>query len=1210
MNIEQLFNKPLTRDINGVVKADQLDDQSVWVELDEYVVTNELNRHLRSFFETYLPAIQNPDDPAVAGKIGVWVSGFFGSGKSHFIKILSYLLENREARFGGDTQRAIEFFREKIADGMLFSDIHAAVNRPADVILFNIDSRASTEDKEDAILKVFLKVFNEHVGYCGVYPHLAHLERELDEQGLYETFQKHFYELTDKRWPEERLKYRFKKDQLIKAFAMTTGQTEESARETFSSLENNFPLDIATFCKWVKSYLDRSGDKRILFLVDEVGQFVGQNTQMMLKLQTITENLGTYCGGRAWVIVTSQADIDAALGDLSAAQSNDFSKITGRFHTRISLSSSNTNEVIQKRLLQKTDAAREELGKVWNQKGDVLKNQLAFDATTTAELTSFSDNVAFVDNYPFIPYQYLLVQKVFESIRRVGATGKHLSRGERSLLDAFQNAACQIKELDIGALIPFHCFYPAIESFLETSVKQTIDMACENQSLTAFDSKILKSLFLVRYVDVVKSTLDNLVTLSIDQIDADKISLRKQIDESLTRLERQLLISRNGDEYIFLTNEEKEIENEIRHTDIESSEMTNELSKLIFDEVLQRKNVYRYPVNKQDFKVSRFCNAHAKDGATLEDLVVKVVSPLDPNYPEYHEQHCLNQSSDSNGAIIIKMGEHKRLWDELTTFIKTNRFLKLTSGQRPEQDALLREKAMENQERSKRLRHDFEDLFREAPLYAIGAKLDAGTSAPVTRMDNAYQYVIENTFGKLNILKPTPGDVLRELQSVLVADDVTQAGLDLADEGCNPQATKLVELNIALNVELNKPVYVRDVVTHFSRRPYGWPDNEILLLVGRLALAGKISFTYQKAELSLRQAYEPLTSVRKRGEIRINKIRQHDERQLRKAADLAKDLFNKTFTGTSEKELSDLISKELQRWQVALRSFKSKAETGHYPGRDKIETGLVLTSDLLGQSNGYNRVQNLLENGDSLKDFAEDFEDLDDFYTSQFSTWQQLSQALDVQFKPNRTALDKDPAAAKALTELERIYHHPEPYGLLAKVSNLIDQVQRVNEQLIDAKRSHALGRVEMRIGQVKKTLDDAGAPTDLHNKALRQLQQCKQRIESTSSLYQISSEQTEAEGFEDDAYEAINAYIESQKPKAPPVAPPQPAGIGEPTPPVITPKVVRAKQTVTVSPAETFSKAFRGGFMESSDDVETYLRSLREQLMRAVEAGDRIRIK
>ncbi|MGX8249051.1 BREX system P-loop protein BrxC, partial [Escherichia coli] len=139
-----------------------------------------------------------------------------------------------------------------------------------------------------------------------------------------------------------------------------------------------------------------------------VGQFIGNNTQMMLKLQTITENLGTACGGRAWVIVTSQEDIDAVLGDLSAKKGQDFSKIQGRFHTRISLSSSNTNEVIQKRLLEKTEAAKDQLAELFIQKGDILRNQLAFDATTTAELANYRDNVEFVDHYPFIPYQYLL----------------------------------------------------------------------------------------------------------------------------------------------------------------------------------------------------------------------------------------------------------------------------------------------------------------------------------------------------------------------------------------------------------------------------------------------------------------------------------------------------------------------------------------------------------------------------------------------------------------------------------------------------------------------------------------------------------------------------------------------------------------------------------------------------------------------------------
>jgi len=348
--------------------------------------------------------------------------------------------------------------------------------------------------------------------------------------------------------------------------------------------------------------------------------------------------------------------------------------------SRLQLSSSNTSEVIQKRLLEKTEVAAVALATVFAEKGDILRNQLSFDKTTTAALTSYSDAPSFIDNYPFVPYHYPLVQKVFESIRTKGATGKHLAMGERSLLDAFQSAAKQVKDQYIGALIPFYCFYSPIESFLEPAVKRTIDQACELKTLTEFDSKILKTLFLIRYVDVLKSTLDNLVTLSIEQIDSDKISLRKEIGESLNRLERELLIARNGDEFIFLTNEEKEIENEIQHTDVDPSDLTAKLSNIIFDELLSRQNSYRYPVNKQPYNISRFCNGHPKDGTTLEDLVVKVISPLDLHYDNYiHDQLCLNYTLEGDGCVLVKLPDQPRIFGykgldgDLARFIKTDR---------------------------------------------------------------------------------------------------------------------------------------------------------------------------------------------------------------------------------------------------------------------------------------------------------------------------------------------------------------------------------------------------------------------------------------------------------------------------------------------------------------------------------------------------------
>ena len=192
MRIKTLFQKDIARPINGVVKADQLDASSVWQELDEFVVTRELDQHLRTFFSAYGEAITRRHEPAVSGTIGVWVSGFFGSGKSHFIKVLSYLLRNDSHTYDGQTKQAVAFFEPKIKDAILLGDIKRAVASHTDVILFNIDSKADTKSGRDAILSVFLKVVNEMQGYCPDHPHIAHMERYLDDKAHSRPFSRHF----------------------------------------------------------------------------------------------------------------------------------------------------------------------------------------------------------------------------------------------------------------------------------------------------------------------------------------------------------------------------------------------------------------------------------------------------------------------------------------------------------------------------------------------------------------------------------------------------------------------------------------------------------------------------------------------------------------------------------------------------------------------------------------------------------------------------------------------------------------------------------------------------------------------------------------------------------------------------------------------------------------------------------------------------------
>lgn len=1230
MNIEQIFTKELTRNINGVVKAEQRDEESVFVELDEYVVTAELNRHITEFFDAYTPEMDGkPNDKARNGKVAVWISGFFGSGKSHLLKILGYLLENRKVSKDGKEREAIEFFREKIADALLIGNIQRSVAQDTDVILFNIDSRANTDDRDDAILKVFLRVFNERVGYCAEYPFIAHLERELEKRGQYDTFKSKFNELTSSSWEIERDAFDFFRDDIAEALSFATEQSLDSTRQWVDGLENNFPLDIRSFCRWINEYSEANNNRNVLFMVDEVGQFIGKNSQMMLKLQTIAEDLGTYCGGRAWLIVTAQADIDKAIGHLDKTQGQDFSKIQGRFATRIQLSSTNTSEVIQKRLLDKTPEARTALEAVFASKGDILRNQLTFDATTTASLKRYEDAESFVINYPFVPYHYELVQKVFEAIRTKGATGKHLAMGERSLLDAFQHAAKQVKDEPLDVLIPFYSFYAPIESFLEPAVKRTIEQAVANEALTEFDGKVLKVLFLIRYVDVVKSTLDNLVTLCIDQIDSDKINLRQSIEGSLNRLERQVLIARNGDEFVFLTNEEKEMENEIRHTDIEGSELTNRLSAIIFDEVLRRQNKYRYPENKQDFPIARYCNGHPRDGNLQADLVLKVISPLDLNYEQFsHDQAC-RSASNAEHAILVKLPQHERIYDELRTFIQTARFINLTSGQRPEQEHLLRDKQLENSQRGKRLVAEMEDLFKEAEVFAIGEKLQVKANTPQGIVEEAYKYVIENSFSKLRMLQLTAGDVLQELKAVLTSDDTAQHTLDLGAEGVNVEAIKDIEQFLAIKHDRNEQVFLADIDSRFTRRPYGWPTNEVLLIVARLGLAGRITLSRRGESLRLRDAYDPMISVRQRNEVQVNRVRQHNEAQIRLAISLAKDVFNRSFTGSQEKELASFIRDNLQHYHKDLTAFKSKSETGKFPGKDLIESSLTLMHEVLSHNNSYSLIESFVNQKEALLDFIEDFEDLDDFYNAQFHTWQNLAKALEHEFQVNDTMLRRNKFAAEALEKLERIYHMPQPYALLNQVQPAIESVRTINNELIEEQRSKTMNALKACIERVSRELNNAHTEPEFKNKALLPFQNTKKRVEHSHSIPDLIATISELADQEEMAYDNINDLIDRRAekqvaepmatPTAEPTASSTSASSGTQAATATMPSTPEPAQTKPVEPApvvkrivtvETGKAVPNALFLESEQDVQDYLDALERMLLNEIRNGNRVRLK
>lgn len=220
-----------------------------------------------------------------------------------------------------------------------------------DVMLFNIDSKSHSREDKDAIVKIFQRVFNSLRGYCdNQYFFIADLERKLDEQGKYEEFKTEFKNITQNTWEDQRDDFYLISDDIVETLVNIEFLSEEGARNWVDKAEDNYEVSIEELTKQINNYCQQKGNNHhVIFLVDEVGQYIGENTQLMLSLQTLVEDLGTNCQGKAWVVVTSQQDIDSIVRNVP----QDFSKIQGRFKTRLNLTSSDVHEVIRRRILEK-----------------------------------------------------------------------------------------------------------------------------------------------------------------------------------------------------------------------------------------------------------------------------------------------------------------------------------------------------------------------------------------------------------------------------------------------------------------------------------------------------------------------------------------------------------------------------------------------------------------------------------------------------------------------------------------------------------------------------------------------------------------------------------------------------------------------------------------------------------------------------------------
>lgn len=827
--LREIFEKPVDRAIEGVIKAD--DEASLKVELEEYVITNEIEGRLERFLDAY-----NNYETAN----GVWISGFFGSGKSHLLKMLALLLENREV--AGSS--AYELFKEKCADNeILAADLRRAVAIPSKSILFNIDQKADVISKEqiDALLSVFQKVFDEMCGYYGKQPHIAQFERDLDSRGVLTSFRDAYLSVAGKSWERGREQALLESANVAKAYATVTGEDASEVQGILARYRQDFRSSIEDFAEKVKVYIDAQGPKfRLNFFVDEVGQYIADNVKLMTNLQTIAESLNTKCRGRAWIIVTAQQDMGAVIGDLNHRQENDFSKIQARFATRMPLNSADVAEVIQKRLLKKTEPGIVALSDLYRHESNNLKTLFDF-SDGSIRLENFKDRDHFVHSYPFVPYQYPLFQLAIQNLSQHNAfEGKHSSVGERSMLGVFQEVAVRLADMSLGGIATFDQMFEGIRTALKSNAQQSVLIAEKNLG-DEFATRVLKALFLVKYVKPFKPTARNIAILMLDRLDADLTLHKRRVEEALGLLEQNTYIQRNGDLFEFLTDEEKDVEQEIKGIDVDTAEVAKELEALMFDGVIKARRL-RHEASSQDYPFARYLDDRllGRD----QDLAINVVTP-------FHEQ------SDNTGAIAMRTMSHDelavvlsadaRFVSDVMMYKRTDKYVRQARAvtQHDTIERIIREKGEQNSARQRDLTLKARSLVAGARLFVRGEEIEVRSEDPQARIERAFQTLVDKVYVNLGMLRGIAysendiGQFLKQGKDGLFGEGETS--LTEAEQ----EVLNFAQSNSRTGVRTT----VKAIVERFEGNSYGWSYPAILCTTAGLIARGKIEARLDGAPL-------------------------------------------------------------------------------------------------------------------------------------------------------------------------------------------------------------------------------------------------------------------------------------------------------------------------------------------------------------------------
>lgn len=974
--IHSLFRDKITRDINPVVKVQDDNKEHIRQELQEYVITDQIRRHFKEAFKYYQEG----------SKYCYWISGWFGSGKSHFTKLFGHVLGNY--KFENTTSSDIFLSRDESSElRPLVEEIRDKYQ--TEILMFDI-LEETAYDSNNQQQSISITIYKQFLAYLGFYSHIlwvGELEYDLYEQGIYDQFITEFEKVSGKSWIEVREKPARQKSKIGKTLSRIKPEdfpSDTIALDFINSIQNDFSMSPKRLIEILRSYIEKKPtngkENRLFLLIDEMGQFMARDDQKISELQGISHQVEVTGKGKVWLGVTAQEQLKE-VEEGAIKHHDEIGKLTARFEVKIHLTSENLDSVLYERVLKKTPDAKLILESEFEKYSGKVESVLDF-ADADRQFAKLTKKY-FVKAYPFFPYQLGIIKDIFVKFIQRHDTNKKQGGTNRSMIKTTQgiltNPENHFYEMEVGNFVTLDQVYAEARdsNFVPTTVIDTIDeVEKADPENPEFTKKVLKVLYLLDSVSYLPRTLDNITKLLFNHIEVNFHELRTNVEVSLKKLTKAGFVEREGDIYSFLSPEEQNFRHEVlaEQEEVRTRAISLYVRNLVKETFNQNRVLYK---QISLFSIDMYADEEKYDNG--KDISFEALSPFilfnDPNLRNKKK----NDSITDEKRIYWLAEPNEDIEDMIKEFLARHAAIeKQREKADEERKFFLRKEEQKNQNLAQEIKRKLKASFLSGSYLYRGKEYDLPKGDDVkTIYDSLISIVIPIVYTRFSdvnvkitaahideVFKPNLHSVSSVFKDLNILDN---------DNQINPSAKVLNEVLAEIKSKNTRFGICtgNDLLDFFGNQPYGWDSLAIrffsaLLFRGgfiELEIKGKALRSY--TESGVKEIFEKEPNFKTAQLIEVKNVDPAIRQQCKKILEAD---FNETVTVDT---IPEYYTKTIKVSNELLRQVKGLIVSAK-------DNNLSVIDSLEKVEEAYEKVIHKNHSSDAIISFVDTYQQLKD----------------------------------------------------------------------------------------------------------------------------------------------------------------------------------------------------------------------------------------